>query len=489
MARPRNAGLYKGHIGCHMERRLRILAFVWGIPGFAIQSYGLIEGWSLVSLVGSALLCVGLMCHIRWKGYHPVWGLWGVVPVMGPILLLLQPHRPGAFLLDTLEELLVEEDPHIRAVAIQGQSTVSGGVALLVVMAPIGFLILLFSARLPQAVAPSEVAPVALSGERSPSPAPIPPNSLTSAPVASEPRESTAQAPVAPVPPTNEPHDAEKAPDAAPQTETKSAAVSSDAESASPVAAESVAPPPQSEISYEAKYKQIQLGFTYEQVCAIVGEHSVLVSGKIGGDKIVKWRNPDTSYFAARFRGNVLERMTRLSYPPPEKKLEEMAEELRSPGEGKATVEEEQVARNDSEEQSSSEVGQPSGEAETQNEEETVPAEAVRPQKEVVRVGGAQKTEPRRRKAQFPRYTQEISRGPHDVYFHNETDSSLRVAVRAPVKRGRNFNVSAGGEKAIYLPNGSYEIYYIKDDDPYELKNAGALVVDSPPATLHVPLQ
>ena len=41
----------------------------------------------------------------------------------------------------------------------------------------------------------------------------------------------------------------------------------------------------------------------------------------------------------------------------------------------------------------------------------------------------------------------------------------------------------------MYLSNGAYRIYYIDASEPYTLKNAGELLVASPPNTLHVPLR
>ena len=461
-----------------MGMRLQAWALAWGLPGFAIQCYGIVEGWALVSLGGTALLCVGLMYHVRGKGYHPMWGLWGLVPIMGPILLLLQPRQPGVSPQDVLQELLVEEDPHIRPFAHAERPDVSGGRALLLVMAPVGILILLFSARLPHAVAPADVAPPGPSAIVAPGPG-----------TAAVAEPSTAAAAPSPLP--GEPV---KQPEYAKQREGEAPAE----------------PQPQAESPkgspYAAKYRQIRVGMTYDQVCELVGNDSTLISGKLGKDKIVKWENPDKSFFAARFRDNVLDRMTGLNHPPPPKKLVEMAEELRKPGEENVTVETEaeKEAGSTAKERQQSAESAPQEEAQSVDKdeetggaqpsegggEEATAEEEARPvKKNVVRVGGEEKAGPRSRKAQLPARTQSIDNGPHDVYIHNETDTAVKVGLRTQRKKGRDFGIPAGGMVAQYLTNGTYRIFYIETSHPYELKNAGEIVVQSPPAAIHVTLR
>ena len=468
-----------------MGMRLQAWALVWGVPGFAIQCFGIAEGWVLASLGGTALLCVGLMYHIRGKGYHPMWGLWGLVPIMGPVLLLLQPRRPGVSAQDMLQDLLVEEDPHvIRSFGRQDRPTVSGGLALLLAMAPVGIMILLFSARLPHAVAPGEVAapptPAATTGV---APGPV------AETVAEPPLPTSTPSPLPSGPATQELTTPPEAPAAAPEEV---------AEPPPPVVPASFQESP-----YEAKYRQLHPGMTYEQVCDLVGNDSTLISGKLGAAKIVKWENPDKSFFAARFHNNALDRMTGLNYPPPPKELEEMAKELRAPGEEAVPLETEGTAAAANiaqEEEGPSAESAPQEEAKSADEgeelpsveggpgegEEITPEEAPPAKKNVVRVGGETPAGPRRRKAQLPRYTQDITRGPNDVYIHNETDTTVNVGLRTQTKRGTNLTVAPGGMVTIYLMNGTYKVFYIETSHPYDLKSAGDLVIASPPGALHV---
>ena len=437
-------------------------ALAWGIPGFLLQGYGLIEGWALLSFAGSGLLCVALMYLSRAKGYPPMWGLWGLVPVMGPILLLLQPHRPGISLHDTLDGLLAEEDPHIRAIVHQGSSAISGGLPLLVIMAPIGILILAFGARLPQAIAPAEIT---------------------------KPAETAMSAPPAPEPAKNAPQpEAAQQPAAPPEQPVPEPAPP-------PSAAPSEPAPPPAELSPAEKYHQLHPGMTFEQVREIAGNGLKLISGASNADGIVKWQNPDKSFFAARFKDNRLERVTGLSFPP-QPDLKKIAEELDAPGEmaaheaadtHEARAEEAPEPRSIAGTETDSAQPAPQN-ADTGAEQPPEEPVAESSRKAVVRVGGTEKQERPQRKAQLPRYTQAIAHGPHDVYFHNETDATIKAGIRTQAKRGLDITIPPGGAKAVYLSNASYEIYYIDASQPYDLKEAGELVIASPPNTLHVPL-
>jgi hypothetical protein len=481
-----------------MNRKLQIMAVLLGVPGFLIQSYGLVTGWAVLSLIGAGALSLGLGCDIRRKGYHPLWGLWGLVPIMGPILLLLQPPHPQVFDLEYSTDPSSENEVFERASVAQEPAFISGGPLLLAALAPVGIFIHLFCGLAPHFIAVLETTPTRVSVEKDvgamPSQTAETPTSekgdqkpevgknasadQKEAGAKSENPGSTSEKPAGTSAPAPEPATAPTPP---PPVEPPPPP---------PPVVPAVAPAPPRELSYEEKYQDIQIGLTYEQVCEIIGHDSSLISGTLAGDKIVRWENPDKSYFAARFRGGVLERKTSLSYPPPAKKLEEMAPELRFPGEETENIQSERQAESRSNgakqnvayEDENAEDSDDSSET-TQEDAETETSSS----KDMIRVGG-EKAEPRKFKARLPKYTQAIAKGPHDVYFHNESDATVQVALRTQTKRGRNITISSGDEAAAYLPNGTYSIVYISADDPYKLKSAGQLVVASPHETLHVSL-
>ncbi len=434
-----------------MSRGLSIAALAWSIPGFVVQVYGLYAGQPFLAMGGAVFLVAGLMFYSKAKGYAPAWGLWGLVPVMGPLILILQPHRVGSTVEETIDRLLIEEDPRIRATNRRETDVMSGGWPLLTIMTPIGVLIMLFCGGLPKAMAPSiETVPVVQ--------APLP----IVMPTASEPTPEPPPTPATVAQPTSPPPVAEKAK------------------------------------STEERYNDVRPGMTYDEICVIVGNDTTLISGKIGKDAIVKWRNTDKSYFAARFREGRLDRMTHLVAPPLEKRNEEMRAELAPipapvvssmPERLRPGAELPGLAEAEAAVEGSPSETMPVEEAPTP--ESTNPAEepVAQARKAVVRVGENVKPAAARvHMARLPKYTQTIGRGPHDIHILNPSASDVTVGLRGAGKRGKDVSIAAKGEATLYLDNGQYSIYYISDDYPEDLNNAGSFTVDRPPDAIVVVL-
>jgi hypothetical protein len=459
-------------------------------------------------MAGTALLVIGLMYYVRAKGYHPVWGLWGLVPMIGPVLLLVQRPRPPVSPRETVNAVVLQEDPHIRAFAERGRRRIIGGWPLLLIMAPLGVLTILFSAHLPRAIAPGE--PLVLETSQTP----VPPAAGTlGAPAAKlKPEESAAQ-PQREAPPDTSVKQ-ERPPENAPPSEGKQEEIpgASATDQAGPaVQKKPDTAVPTGESPYVARFRQIKKGMPYDEVCALVGDNIVVVSSMPGGDKIVKWENPDKSYFAARFHNDVLERTTSLNFPPMQKGLREMAAELGAPAgsvsetkekagalkpteaaaeQEPAIKEAEAENRPNSEEKQTTDTGQESAETTAKTEgasEETSDENAVSQKREsVVRVGKESPPARRVRKARLPRYSQSLKRGPHDVHIHNLGDVSVQVGLRAGTKRGTNLSIPPGGVASVYLANGTYTLYYISSSEPQTLRNAGSFGIASPPNAVHI---
>jgi hypothetical protein len=252
---------------------------------------------------------------------------------------------------------------------------------------------------------------------------------------------------------------------------------------------------------------------TYDEVSALAGDDIVVVSSIPGGDKIIKWENPDKSFFAARFHNDLLERTTSLSFPPLQKELSEIAAELGTPADAvsetkekagapkltQAAAEQEPVVKDaeaesppKSEEKETTDTAQESAEAAAETDgasEETSDENMVsRNRESVVRVGKETPATPQVRKAKLPRYTQSLKRGPHDVHIHNLGEVSVQVGLRTSAKRGTNVSIPPGGVASVYLPNGAYTLYYISSGEPETVRNAGSFGIASPPSALHIEL-
>lgn len=437
-----------------MSRGLSMAALAWSIPGFAIQAYSLYKGLPLPAMGGTVLLIAGLMCYSKAKGYTPAWGLWGLVPVMGPVLVLLQPARAEVTSEETIDRLLLDENPRFSTGTRHGADAMRGGWPLLAMMTPLGVLLVLFCGGFPRTPSSGvETEPV---------------------PEVAAPDTSHVAAPDVP----------------GPNPEPVAAA-------ATPVPE----PEPEKERSGEDKYADLKPGMSYEEVCAITGSDMTLISGAIGGDAIIKWRNTDKSYFAVRFRDGRLDRLTRLMEPPLEKKNEEMARELEA-AIVYTLVSKAQGAQSSSATSSRAELpGLAEAEAAARGETAATPVAkndastgdtpqetAAKTRKAVVRIGENTKPPPREHKARLPKYSQKIAPGPHDVHILNPYDTSVKVGLRGAGKRGKDISIPANSEDTFYLPNGEYSLYFIAEDQPLELNNAGSFVVDSPPDAIVINL-
>lgn len=87
-----------------MDKRLNRISLAWGVPGLLVQIAGvilrdtaatvgsLVLGWTVL-LIGAAMLIVGLAYYAKAKGYHPAWGLLGLLSLIGFIVLGVMPDR------------------------------------------------------------------------------------------------------------------------------------------------------------------------------------------------------------------------------------------------------------------------------------------------------------------------------------------------------------------------------------------------------------
>lgn len=83
-------------------------SLTFGIPGIIVQIIGNVlvrtqEGntmmvllGAVVALAGTVLLIVGLSFYARGKGYHPAFGLLGLLSCLGLIILAVMPDKNKA---------------------------------------------------------------------------------------------------------------------------------------------------------------------------------------------------------------------------------------------------------------------------------------------------------------------------------------------------------------------------------------------------------
>ena len=487
-----------------MDEGRQIPSLTWALPGFLIQSYGILAGSRWLGLVGSAVLVVGLAQYVKTKGYHPGWGLWGLVPLMGPLVLMIQRPYYGLARDAALDDLIIEEDAHVRSFTNRRRFTITGGVPLLAVMAPVGLLLVLCSPYLPH-VTLSVHPPRAMSSsftEHS-----MPEVKETGPPSATRPEPPQAKAPEAQENAARQPEGR-----GAPDTPEENVAATAQVPAAAPGEPPKAGPttPPDAaqaaqgprQLSFEEHYRRINSGMSYEEVVALAGDDTTLISGRHDGDRMVHWRGPDGATFTGRFHDGKLDRKTPLRAPRDRRQIEGLIEDIveldsEEPEAPRADVplEEEAPPREDVASPPGVEGPGPapedlparSAEAEPLVIEPVLPPE---PPSRVVRVGGGDRPSGRTsyKKIRLPRFTRPLEHGPHDVHIFNPTYSRVKVGVRSG-KYGKDLTIAAYGESTIYVNNGSYTLYYLEAQDPEELQTAGTLTVRSPAAAIRVSLR
>jgi len=493
-----------------MEEDRGIHPLTWALPGFLLQSYGVLTGSRWLGLVGSALLVAGLAKYIQTKGYHPGWGLWGLVPLVGPLVLIIQRPYYGLARDGALDDVILEEDPHIRSFSHRRRLRIMGGAPLLAVAAPLGFLLIMASPHLPHATVTFQ-SPQALSSTFTEHPMPdamdtdaAPAAKLVARPEESAEPQKKAAAPRDEGTPDKPPEEERPAPASAQEP----AAPPEEQEAATDVA--QPAPEP-AQPTFEGRYGRIKQGMTYEEVLALAGDDTTLISGEQEGNKLVHWRGPEGATFTARFRDGALDRKTPLQQPLGRSELERLAGdifqlEVEEPEGAPESPPTEDVAGAPAEagpEPPPGEVAarplpageppltQPEALAPAVEPEETPEPEDPAPtQSRVVRISGDEAPRGRTsyKKARLPRFTRPIEKGPHDVHIFNPTYSSVKVGVRSG-KRGKNLTIGAYGEATVYVNNGNYSLYFLEAEDPEELQSAGNFAVNSPPTAIRLSLR
>lgn len=481
-------------------------------PGFVLQVYGIVAGDTSAGIAGTFVLVLALGYHIRQKGYHPAWGLWGVVPIMGAVLLLLQRPNYGVSREEIIEEILLEEDPHIRSFATRRQVRIVGGFPLLLVMAPIGLLLVLFGDRL-------ENVRVSVAYER-PAQQRIAEPPRQSDGISSEGMETPVQ--MTPTIVSVQTLHAMSGRDDESEEGAGSAVTDAKPDDTAEEAAETV----ETEVddSFAAKHASLDLGMKYDRACEVMGAAPVSLSSA-SDNGLVRWDGPDDEFFFAHFQDGELDRISGLRSRAPavpatgalaqaKADTRPAAKDGQPVGDGdggdsgdsgnsgnrwEEPVAAERPSSTTSANEASDSIDRAAGlQADVADEEETVSDVAEETWVEdagvsrVTRVAeaGAATGRTTYKKARLPRFTRPIERGPHDVVIYNPNSYPVQVGVRSG-KRGKDLSIGASGSATIYLPNGEYSVSYVAQGDAEDarLYNAGNFSVASPLSAIRIYLR
>jgi hypothetical protein len=397
--------------------------WLFPIPGLFLQTFGLFSGDIELSLAGSGLLAAGLALYIRGKGYHPAWGLWGVVPLLGPILVFLQPDR------------------HARPAA-----RMRGGAGLLAIMAVLGLAFTL-------------ICPQLVSGNFHLWPKPEPP--ATPPPVVvqlvqAQPEPTPAPQPPAPQPPPPPPAPA--------NFEEAYGQVKPG------MTCEDVVSLVGNDMLIVGTSKSMRIvrwrGGDRQAFTARFKDGKLDLKSRL--QKPIPPLPPaaqDESLARAAKEAN-----REPDLPEPEPSEDQQPAEDPPAGQTDLDQDPEPLAE---EQQLPEETGVVTAQAKSERVVRVASKLAER------------KPRPSVRKARLPRSSGQIDRGANDVIFINRSENTLRVGVRLG-RRGADFDIPPGGHHTLFLSNGSYSVYYIDLAQPETLHAVRSVRVDSPPVAIEV---
>jgi uncharacterized membrane protein len=70
-----------------MNKKLNNISLAWGVPGIILQIVGQVIGQTIILLIGTVLLMVGLAYYAKAKGRNAAWCLMGFLSFIGLIVL------------------------------------------------------------------------------------------------------------------------------------------------------------------------------------------------------------------------------------------------------------------------------------------------------------------------------------------------------------------------------------------------------------------
>lgn len=92
--------------------------------------------------------------------------------------------------------------------------------------------------------------------------------------------------------------------------------------------------------------------------------------------------------------------------------------------------------------------------------------------------GAAEETyRDRRRRVRLPEYKHSLRRGVYEIRVENNASSRASVGLRQG-KNGKDVTVSPGSSGSFQVDRGSYELFYILNDFPYDLERGQGVTVD-----------
>jgi len=231
-------------------------------------------------------------------------------------------------------------------------------------------------------------------------------------------------------------------------------------------------------------FEMVQPGMSLEEVLTIIGMDAQPLTSGNASIKIYKWTDDNGSSITARFENDVLIRKSGMIVTS----RTEEDKEKRSSAEPEDTASSEATAAGSSANDAASEA--PAEEDAAPVPEAGQPeADTEQPKSRVHVVGSARRErqlandpDPNagrsyRPKTELPEFKRKLRAGSYEIFIDNTTSSKARVAIIAG-EYGVELSVPAGGRASTRVDRGTYQFYFIYDDDPFMLHQGQRIPIE-----------
>lgn len=231
-------------------------------------------------------------------------------------------------------------------------------------------------------------------------------------------------------------------------------------------------------------FEMVQPGMNLEEVLTIIGMDAQPLTSGDASIKIYKWTDDNGSSITARFENGVLIRKSGMIVTS----RTEEDKQTRSSSEPEGTASAEAPAEDTSANDAASEAPAEEDTAQA-SESGQLETDAEQPKSRVHVVGSARRErqlandpDPNagrsyKPKTELPDFKRKLRAGSYEIFIDNTTSSKARVAIIAG-EYGVELSVPAGGRASTRVDRGTYQFYFIYDDDPFTLHQGQRIPIE-----------
>ena len=231
-------------------------------------------------------------------------------------------------------------------------------------------------------------------------------------------------------------------------------------------------------------FDMVQPGMSLEEVLTIIGMDAQPLTTGDAAIKIYKWTDDKGSSITARFEEDVLIRKSGMIVTS----RTEEDQATPSSEEPEGTNASDAPADDDSEAYAAVEPAPDEAPAQAP-QSDRLQADAEQPKSRVHVVGSARRErqiandpDPNagrsyRPKTELPDFKRKLRAGSYEIFINNTTSSKARIAIISG-EYGVELSVPAGGRTSTRVDRGTYQFYFIYDDDPFTLHQGQRIPIE-----------